>query len=44
MVNQRTQRVLDHALAAGVTTIVEKPLLGGVLFDAIRSALAGAAR
>jgi FixJ family two-component response regulator len=44
MVNQRTQRVLDYALAAGVTTIVEKPLLGGVLFDAIRSALAGAAR
>jgi len=44
MVNQRTQRLLDHATAAGVTTIVEKPLLGGVLFDAIRSALAGAAR
>jgi hypothetical protein len=30
---------MDHAMAAGVTTVVEKPLLGGVLFDAIRSAL-----
>lgn len=41
MVNQRTQRLMDHAMAAGVTTVVEKPLLGGVLFDAIRSALDG---
>jgi hypothetical protein len=41
MVNQRTQRLMDHARAAGVTTVVEKPLLGGVLFDAIRSALDG---
>jgi hypothetical protein len=39
MVNQRTQRLMDHASAAGVTTVLEKPLLGGVLFDAIRSAL-----
>jgi hypothetical protein len=37
MVNQRTQRLMD----AGVTTVVEKPLLGRVLFDAIRSALDG---
>jgi hypothetical protein len=44
MVNQRTQRVLDHARAAGVTTIVEKPLFGDVLFEAIRSALAAAPR
>jgi FixJ family two-component response regulator len=41
MVNQRTRRLMDHAMAAGVTTVVEKPLLGGVLFDAIRSALDG---
>ena len=44
MVNQRTQRLMDHANAAGVTTVVEKPLLGGVLFEAIRSALDGNAR
>jgi hypothetical protein len=25
----------------GVTTVLEKPLLGGVLFEAIRSALDG---
>jgi FixJ family two-component response regulator len=43
MVNQRSQRLMDHAMAAGVTTVVEKPLLGGVLFDAIRSALNGSA-
>jgi two-component system, LuxR family, response regulator FixJ len=43
MVNQRTPRVMNHALAAGVTTVVEKPLLGGLLFDAIRSALDGTA-
>lgn len=41
MVNQRTQRLMDHATAAGVTTVIEKPLLGGVLFDAIRSTLDG---
>jgi hypothetical protein len=41
MVNQRTHHLMDHATAAGVTTVVEKPLLGGVLFDAIRSALDG---
>jgi DNA-binding NtrC family response regulator len=44
MVNQRTQRVMDHAIAAGVTAVVEKPLLGGVVFDAIRSVLEGNAR
>ena len=43
MVNQCSQRLMDHAMAAGVTTVVEKPLLGGVLFDAIRSALDGSA-
>jgi FixJ family two-component response regulator len=44
MVNQRTKRLMDHANAAGVTTVLEKPLLGGVLFEAIRSALDGDAR
>ena len=44
MVNQRTPRIMDHAIAAGVTTVVEKPLLGGILFDAIRSALDGTRR
>lgn len=39
MVNQRTQRLLEHAKAAGVTTIVDKPLLGGVLFETIRKVL-----
>ena len=41
LVNQRTQRVIDHARAAGVTAVIEKPLLGGVVFDAIRSVLDG---
>ncbi|MGA8436110.1 MAG: hypothetical protein WB713_15230, partial [Methyloceanibacter sp.] len=41
MVNQRTQRLMDHANAAGVTTVLEKPLLGGVLLEAIRSTLDG---
>lgn len=43
MVNHRSRRLLVQALAAGVTKIVEKPLFGGVLLDAIRSALDGAA-
>lgn len=41
IVNKWTPRLLDQAKAAGVTAIVEEPLLGGVLFDAIRSALDG---
>jgi FixJ family two-component response regulator len=36
MVSHTTQRVLARAEAAGVAEVVEKPLLGGVLFDAIR--------
>ena len=44
LVNQRTPRVMDHAMAAGVTAVIEKPLLGGVVFDAIRSVLDGNAR
>ena len=43
MVNQRTQRLIDHAQSAGVTAVVEKPLLGGILIEAIRSALDGSA-
>jgi FixJ family two-component response regulator len=39
MVGHTTQRVLARAKAAGVTKVIEKPLLGGVLFDAIRTAL-----
>ena len=33
MVSQPTQSVLASAAAAGVTEVVEKPLLGGILFD-----------
>lgn len=39
MVSLTTKRVLARAEAAGVTEVVEKPLLGGVLFDAIRQAI-----
>ena len=39
MVNQRTPRLMDHASALGVTAVIEKPLLGSALFDAIRSVL-----
>lgn len=41
MVGHSTQRVLARAKAAGVTNVVEKPLLGEVLCDAIRNALHG---
>ena len=44
MVSHTTKRVLARAEAAGVTEVVEKPLLGGVLFDAIRQAIDGAGR
>ena len=39
MVGHKTERVVARAEKAGVTNVVEKPLLGGVLFDAIRTAL-----
>jgi AmiR/NasT family two-component response regulator len=39
MVGDRTQKVLARAKQAGVTTVVEEPLLGGVLLEAIKSAL-----
>ena len=41
MVGQKTKRLIDRARAAGVTRVVEKPLVGGVLFDEIRDALGG---
>lgn len=39
MVGNATSRLLACAAAAGVTRLVEKPLLGGALFDAIRAEL-----
>jgi FixJ family two-component response regulator len=39
MVERQTGRVLARAEAAGVTKVVEKPLLGNVLCDAIKSAM-----
>jgi AmiR/NasT family two-component response regulator len=44
MVGQKTPRVMERAKAAGVSQVVEKPLLGGVLFDAIRNTLDGHVR
>lgn len=41
MVSLSTKRVLARAEAAGVTEVVEKPLLGGALCDAIRQAIDG---
>jgi FixJ family two-component response regulator len=39
MVGQPTPRLLARARAAGVTRVVEKPLLGGMLSDAVKHAL-----
>jgi FixJ family two-component response regulator len=39
MVESRTGRLLARAEAAGVTKVVEKPLLGNVLCDAIKTAM-----
>jgi FixJ family two-component response regulator len=44
MVGQRTPRLMDRAKAAGVTHVVETPLLGGVLSKEIRKALDGYGR
>jgi len=44
MVSLITERVLARAEAAGIAEVVEKPLLGGVLFDAIRQVLDRAGR
>ena len=39
MTEGRNGRMLARAEAAGVTKVVEKPLLGPVLFDAIKAAI-----
>jgi FixJ family two-component response regulator len=39
MVGHETESLLDRVKTAGVTRLVEKPLLGGVLSEAIRDAL-----
>ena len=44
MVNQRTPRLMENAKSAGITTVIEKPLLGGVLFDTIKDVLETASR
>ena len=44
LVGALTRRVLDRASAAGVAEVVEKPLLGGVLLEAIRRAMAAKGR
>jgi FixJ family two-component response regulator len=43
MASHVTKRVLTRASAAGVTEVVEKPLLGAALFTAIRQAIDSAA-
>jgi len=44
MVGRKTQRLMERARAAGVTHMVETPLLGGVLFEEIKKALDGYGR
>jgi FixJ family two-component response regulator len=39
MVGYKTDRLVDRAEAAGVAEVVETPLFGRALFDAIKSAL-----
>jgi hypothetical protein len=39
MVNQHTRLLSEQAETAGIATVVEKPLLGGILFDTIRMVL-----
>jgi FixJ family two-component response regulator len=39
MVGHKTERVVASAEKAGITDVIEKPILGAVLFDAIRTAL-----
>ncbi len=40
MVGHKTEKAVARAVQSGVTHVVEKPLLGAVLLDTIRSALA----
>ena len=44
MVEHKTERVMAHAEAAGAIRVLEKPVLGGVLFEAIRTAMDGRIR
>ena len=44
MVGQRTPRLMNRARVAGVTHVVETPLLGGVLSEEIKKALDGYGR
>ena len=44
MVEHKTERVMARAKAAGVIGVLEKPILGGMLFDAIRTAMDGRMR
>jgi hypothetical protein len=39
MVNQCTRLLSQQAETAGIASVVEKPLLGGILFDTIRMVL-----
>ena len=39
LVGTLTRRLLERAGAAGVAQVVEKPMLGGVLLEAIRKAI-----
>jgi FixJ family two-component response regulator len=39
LVGHATPRLMDRARAAGVTRVIEKPLLGGILSDAVKHAL-----
>ena len=39
MVGDKAEKVLARAKQAGVTMVVEEPLLGGILLEAIKSAL-----
>ena len=39
MVESQTRLVLARAQAAGIAKVIEKPILGGVLFEAIKTAM-----
>lgn len=39
MVSQKTERLMAKARTGGVTTVLEKPILGGVLLETIRQAI-----
>ncbi|ODR95088.1 hypothetical protein AUC70_05000 [Methyloceanibacter stevinii] len=39
MVSQKTEQILAKARLGGVTTVLEKPILGGVMLETIRQAI-----